>query len=217
MKRFYLIVALFLSVLIVTPAYGQLRFGVKLGANVTKLSTEIKNFEFDNSSLANFTGGVTLEWMIGGGIGVDAGALYTVKGSEYVIGDNFGEFVGELSGGVLKNTVHYIEVPINLKYKLCVPGIQRIFIPYFYAGPGFSFKVGDTVEHSGDLPFTIKNSNLEYTLNLGFGMEFIRHLNVTVQYGWGLSKASDLAFLDRVLDEVAIKSGSWTIHVGWMF
>ena len=85
MKRYSLIVILLLCIVSVMPADAKIRFGIKVGANVTKQNTEIEKFELDNTALVNFTGGVTLDWNITAGFGFDVCALYTAKGTEYVV------------------------------------------------------------------------------------------------------------------------------------
>ena len=47
MKRYSLIVILLLCIVSVMPADAKIRFGIKVGANVTKQNTEIEKFELD--------------------------------------------------------------------------------------------------------------------------------------------------------------------------
>ncbi len=222
MKRIFTIFLLVVAFLAVPAAQAELRFGVKLGANVTNTDLDLGDIKFDGSNLANFTGGVTAEWIIAAGFGFDVSAMYTAKGTEFTIGDNvlngiLGNFLGENSQ--LKNTVHYIEVPVNLRYKLQITGVEDIIAPFVYAGPSFAFKVGESVK-VGDHKLTsenIENSEIDYAFNLGLGAEIIKHLQVAVQYGWGLNSSSDYKFLDKLVDETAVKSGAWTVTVGWYF
>lgn len=217
MKKVIAIAIVMLTVAVL-PTQGQLRFGVEVGANMSNLSADIREFEFDESTLTNFTGGVKLEWIISRGVGFDVGAYYLAKGTEYKI-NGAGNFPDQFTTTLMKNTAHYVEVPVNLKYKLCIPAIEHIFIPYVYAGPSFAFKVAESTKSGSDNNslVEVKNSKVDYALNLGLGMEFIEHLNVRVQYGWGLDKTADLTIFDRVINEVSFKSGTWSVAVGWMF
>ena len=219
MKKIVTILLLAVAVIAAPMAQAELRFGVKLGANVSKASANIEEFKFDGSALTNFTGGITAEWIMIAGFGFDVSALYTAKGSSYTIGDDFGGFLDNLAGTTLKNKVHYIEVPVNLKYKLQIPAIKKVFAPYVYLGPSFAFKVGESVE-IGDKSLNsneVENSSVDYAFNLGLGFEVIEHINLSVQYGWGLNSSSDFKFLDKIVDEASVKSGAWTVTVGWMF
>ena len=228
MKKILSIVLIAVALVAAPSAHAQLRFGAKVGANFSNLSWDnAKSLDFKGTSLTNFTGGVTAEWIFIAGFGVDASVMYTAKGTQYEISDNV---VGDAASAafnsifgtteVVKNTIHYIEVPINLKYKLQLPGVEKIVAPFIYAGPSFAFKVGEsikglgeTVKNSGNL---IKNKDFDVAINLGIGVEVIKHVNLAVQYGWGLGTASEIGFGDVVSINKA-KSGAWTITLGYMF
>lgn len=219
MRKIITIVLMSIAVLAAPIAQAQFRVGVKLGANVSKSSADIDKLKFDGSAITNFTGGVTAEWIIAAGFGFDVSAMYTAKGTEYVIGENLGGALNNLAGVVLTNEVHYIEVPLNLKYKLQIPAVKKIFAPYVYLGPSFAFKVGESIE-IGDKNLSsneVDNSSIDYAFNLGLGFEVIQHINLSVQYGWGLNSSSDFNFLNKIIDETSVRSGAWTVTLGWIF
>lgn len=219
MRKIITIVLMSIAVLAAPIAQAQFRVGVKLGANVSKASADIDKLKFDGSAITNFTGGVTAEWIIAAGFGFDVSAMYTAKGTEYVIGENLGGALNNLAGVVLTNEVHYIEVPLNLKYKLQIPAVKKIFAPYVYLGPSFAFKVGESIE-IGDKNLSsneVDNSSIDYAFNLGLGFEVIQHINLSVQYGWGLNSSSDFNFLNKIIDETSVRSGAWTVTLGWIF
>lgn len=224
MKKLICIVLAAVALAAAPAANAQLRFGAKLGANFSNLSWDnAKNLDFKGTSLANFTGGLTAEWIFIAGFGVDASVMYTAKGTKYEIGDNvMGDAFESLFGTkeAVTNTIHYIEVPINLKYKLQIPVVEDIVIPFIYAGPSFAFKVGEsikglgeTVQNAGNI---IKNKGFDVAINLGIGVEIIKHVDLAVQYGWGLGTASEIGFGD-VVNVSKAKTGAWTITLGYMF
>lgn len=224
MKKLICIVLAAVALAAAPAANAQLRFGAKLGANFSNLSWDnAKSLDFKGTSLTNFTGGVTAEWIFIAGFGVDASVMYTAKGTKYEVGDNImGEAFESLFGTkeAVTNTIHYIEVPINLKYKLQIPVVEDIVIPFIYAGPSFAFKVGEsikglgeTVQNAGNI---IKNKGFDVAINLGIGVEIIKHVNLAVQYGWGLGTASEIGLGDVVNFNKA-KTGAWTITLGYMF
>lgn len=219
MKKYCVILLMLIAVVAAPMSNAQLRYGIKLGANVSNTCADFHDIKLDGTALTNFTGGVTVEWIVAGGFGLDASAMYTAKGATYTFGDNLGGLLGNLADRVLENKVHYIEVPVNLKYKLQIPAVERVIAPYLYLGPSFAFKVGESIE-LGDKSISskeIENSSIDYAFNLGLGMEIINHINLSVQYGWGLNSSSEFNFLDKIIDETSVKSGAWTITVGWMF
>ncbi len=219
MKKYCIILLTLIAVVISPMSNAQLRCGIKLGANVSNPSADFKDIKLDGTALTNFTGGVTFEWIVAAGVGLDASVMYTAKGVSYTIGDNLGGLLGNLADHVLENKVHYIEVPINLKYKLQIPTIEKVFAPYVYLGPSFAFKVGESIEigHTSINSKEVENSSINYAFNLGLGFEIISHINLSVQYGWGLNSSSHFNFLEQIVDDVAVKSGAWTVTVGWMF
>ena len=222
MKKISVIFMLVLAMVVAMPAQAKIRMGVKLGANVnvSDFGMDAKNFSFENTSLANFTGGVTLEWIIFAGFGIDAGAMYTARGTEYAIGADFDHVIAGLMGGTMKNNIHYIEVPVNLRYKLEIPAIEKIIAPFIYAGPSFAFKVGESVDFSKDLYkeiVDIVNNDVAYAINVGLGVEIVEKLQVAVQYGWGVGAASELKTALSEESLAKAKSGTWTITAAWYF
>ena len=226
MKRLFVIMMVAASILVAPAAQAELRFGIKAGANISNFiaNEESPKLDFSNASLANFTGGAVMEWIVWGGLGFDAGVMYTAKGTEYKVGDDIlSDIYSEVLGTetLMKATVHYIEVPINLKYRLEIPVVKDIIIPFVYAGPSFAFKVGQAVQF-GDKPLEdtkVDFSSVDYALNVGLGVEVIKHLNVAAQYGWGMGKVADtdMEILGQKIEGLDMRSGVWTVTVGWMF
>ncbi len=232
MKRILGIMMLALAVVLVPEAMAsskantdaKFRFGVKAGANVSNFITaEDSKLDFSNASLANFTGGVNIEWFFWKGFGVDAGVMYTAKGAEYKAGDDaLSDIYTDIMGtnSVMKATIHYLEVPVNVKYKLSIKGLKEIIAPFVYVGPSFAFKLGEEVS-LGDT--NIKENEIDFNavdvaLNVGLGVEIIKHLNVSAQYGWGLGTVvDDFEILGQNLGKLDLKSGVWTVTVAWMF
>ena len=133
MKKLICIVLAAVALAAAPAANAQLRFGAKVGANFSNLSWDnAKNLEFKGTSLTNFTGGIMAEWIFVAGFGVDASVMYTAKGTKYEVGDNIlGDAFESVFGTKepVSNTIHYIEVPINLKYKLQLPVVEDIVHP----------------------------------------------------------------------------------------
>ena len=224
MKKLICIVLAVVAMAAAPAANAQLRFGAKLGANFSNLSWDnAKSLDFKGTSLTNFTGGVTAEWIFIAGFGVDASVMYTAKGTKYEAGDNIGEAFESFFGTkeAVTNTIHYIEVPINLKYKLQIPVVEDIVIPFIYAGPSFAFKVGESIKCLGkkfeDADEIIKNKDFDVAINLGIGVEIIKSVNLAVQYGWGLGTASEIVGFGDVVNFNKAKTGAWTITLGYMF
>ncbi len=160
----YIVVVLL--ALCVVPTQAQLRFGVKGGVNISTVSFDKSVVDADN--LTGFQIGPMIEaTMPLLGVGFDLGVLYSKKGMNMD-----GEDVSS----------DYIDVPLNLKWKLGIPLVK----PYIAAGPYIGFKVG-----GDDYWTTVKNQieakSFSAGLNFGAGVELLNHLQLGVTYGLGLT------------------------------
>ncbi len=185
---------------------AQFRVGAKIGASISDFTWD-SGLDFSNSSLVNFTGGLMGEWISRCGLGFDFGAMYIAKGSKI-------SFEGDgLMQGSVQNTIHYIDIPVNLKYKIRIDGIENIIIPYLYAGPSFAIKVGESTK--SQIITTTSNANLDIAVNAGVGVELFKHVTASVQYGWGVTKIAEIDLAGKNYD--SLRSGVWSITVGFMF
>ena len=199
-------------VAIAVPASAQFSFGIKAGAKINEIPENISVFEFDDC--AGFTGGVMAEVMLPiVGLGVDASLMYSYEpiSAESEFGQRETFFTG---------ANHYLEIPINLKYKLSIPAIEKFVAPYVFTGPNFSFMLSKDAPESFDQYFS--QNPVEIAWNLGIGVELFDHLQVGASYGWGLNKyISDYQILDGYIPGQYISDGnrknSWTITAAWLF
>ena len=168
---FLLTVAALLS--ISTMMNAQFRFGVKVGANIANAS-----FSSDVLDTKNVTGiqfGPSVEGMFGkGGIGFDMAVLYSQKGFK-------------ANKEKVKND--YLEVPVNLKFKLGIPLLN----PYIAFGPYASFRVnGDEnwtfKENTSAVVDQVKMQNFGAGMNFSLGLEILKRLQLGIVYGWGLTE-----------------------------
>ncbi len=194
--------------LLAMPAQAQFRFGIKAGVNISELSfstslDEAFSKTFSSDNITSFTGGVLGEYIAPFGLGADLGLLYTRKGSE-------------LEGLFSTATAHidYIEIPLNLKYRLSLPVINNIVMPFIFAGPSFSFRVADNLEEYKEV---FKSKDFEVALNVGLGIELFKHLQISGQYGWGLGDALTVMETQYTKALSNAKSRAWTITAAYFF
>lgn len=152
------------------PAQAQVKLGIKGGLNVSSVHFNKKVIGKDN--VTGFNIGPMMEVMAPVmGIGFDAALLYSQRG------------IGLKSEDDLKND--YIDVPVNLKWKFGLPLVKG----YLAAGPYIGFRVGgdkfwDIPESIGD---QLKAKSFNAGVNLGAGVELVRHLQVGFNYTLGLT------------------------------
>ncbi len=206
MNKRIILIAL-VALLTIGTASAQLRFGVKAGVNVDNL--KVSNLKeaagiFDADNNCGFTGGVTMEYIAPVvGIGFDLSLMYAHLKAK--MEDN-----GKM-GTVGKN---YLEIPLNLKYKLGIPVISRIIQPMVYTGPSFAFKLDKSVFSN------IKTKTTQIGWNLGIGVELFKHLQINGGYTFGINNVAK--YIGPVennfnLENVKLKNNYWTITAAYMF
>lgn len=206
MRNLKRIIVALIAMSICFAADAGLRFGVKAGINVDNLHFNNKLFDADNR--CGFTGGVMTEFMIPVvNIGFDLSLMYTrMNGRDYVVTENSNGVLNteEISAG--KN---FIELPLNVKYKLSLPVLESVVKPYIYTGPSFAFKLDkNTLDYW-------KTKTCQVAWNIGIGFEFFKHLQVQGSYGFGINNVAKYAAIET--QKLKLKNNYWTITAGWVF
>ncbi|GAB6394189.1 MAG: PorT family protein [Bacteroidales bacterium] len=172
------------------PVQAQLRFGVKGGLNISSV-----RFDDDLVSADNVTGfhiGPTAELMVPLlGIGFDASLLYSQKVEQ-----------------------NYIEVPVNVKWKIGLPLVKG----YIAAGPYIEFRLGDKIlEGIGEIKEQWESKSFGAGLNFGAGVEVFNHLNIGFNYGLGLTNNYGNFGIDDAAQVIKGKSRVPAITVAYLF
>ena len=127
MKTIKVLIVMAIVAIASVPAQAQFKFGPKLGLTVNELHFNSSTFNSDNR--AGFTAGAMLEFtMPVAGWGFDASVMYVRRNTQWLENNN-----------VTKDNRDYIDIPINLKWKINIPLINNIVRPYLATGPSFSF------------------------------------------------------------------------------
>jgi len=161
------------------PAAAGVQFGLKVGANMAKpTGADAQDPLATIKSRVGFTGGIFLAFNFGKVVTIQSEVLYTMKGATYVaLDDSYTD----------KLYADYIEIPLLLKLKIPLPGIQ----PFVFAGPSVGFKLSDKIEENGlpDPEFIFKNN--DYGAIFGAGFNLGRSFMIDVRYSLGLQKVLD--------------------------
>ena len=181
---------------------AQVRLGVKGGLNIASVHFSTDVLQSDN--VTGFQIGPMIEGSLPlVGLGFDAAILYAQKGLET---KNVG---GEKT--TLKND--YIDVPVNLKWKLGLP-IMKV---YLAAGPYVGFRVGGNKiwELPGSMVDQVKTKSFSAGLNFGAGVELISHLQVGLNYGLGLTNNYSMESLSLTKSDG--KNRGWSVTAAILF
>ena len=208
MKKIFSL-ALLSFMMMAMPANAQIKFGLKGGVNVTSMS--FSNEVFDASNRTGFFIGPTVKIQLPlVGLGIDASALYDQREAKIKVGD-------VETGSSVKQQA--IAVPINLRYGWGLSSLANIFL---FAGPQFSFNVGDKdVELDGTKgTWNLKNSN--FSVNVGAGVTILKHLQLSANYNIACGKTGDAAW-DQVTEALSKEKKSrgrfnaWQIGLAYYF
>lgn len=199
LKNLIAVVVVAVAAVAATPAQAQFRFGPKVGLNVNKLHFNESTFSGTNNS--GFTAGAMAEFtapIIG--VGVDLSVMYVRRTAEFMR-ENARQF----------DRRDYIDIPLNLKWKLNIPIVNNIIRPYLTTGP--SVAVLTSRKAISDL----RNKKCDVAWNFGFGVELIKHLQVGASYGLGLTKAFKTVGVIGEGAGIEGKNRYWTVTAAYLF
>ena len=204
MKKFLTVVVLFAALMTAVPAKAEVKFGLKGGLNLTSMSLDAN--AISKSNQAGFFIGPTVKFTLPiVGLGIDASALYDQR-------------KGKVDDLDVKQ--QSIQIPINLRYGIGLGSTASI---YFFAGPQFGFNVGgktvsETINNISE-EWTFKDSN--FSINVGAGLMLLSHLQVSVNYNFGIGKTGDYQKVTVNNVTQAFKNDSkmnaWQIGVAYFF
>ena len=178
MKKILSVTLLAVAMVIAMPANAQLKFGLKGGLNINKVSFSQSDIKSDNQT--GFFVGPTVQFASPLGIAVDGSVLYDQRNVKM-----------EEGGSEMTKHLNYIDIPINIRYNV---GIGSLAGVYFATGPQFSFNLDGKTFNLKDLGETSNQYELkksEFGWNLGAGVRLLGHLEVGYNYCFPLGKTSE--------------------------
>ena len=205
MKRIITLVVLAVAMTMTTQAQG-IKFGVKGGLNITKMSFSKDVFQSDNKT--GFFVGPTLKISLPAGFGVDIAALYDERSADVTGGYKTEEskLVVNTDGETIKQKS--IQVPVNLRYNI---GFSSLAGLYLALGPQFGFPVADKVFDTDFGEYRLKDANL--SINFGAGVYVLGHLEIGLTYNLAAGKSGEF----KNWDDVDTHNHAWQISAAYYF
>jgi len=192
-----LILVLVAAVALTAPANAGFRIGPRIGAAVNTLRFDKSILDGENK--VGFTGGLQAEITLPLSFAVDASVLYVRRSIEATSTDK--------SDNISVNR-DYIEVPLNIKWKIGVPVISNIVRPYIFTGPDFAFLTSKEAINDA-----LESKKVDVSWNFGFGLELIDHLQISASYGLGITKLENT----NPNDAINGRNNFWTVTAAWLF
>lgn len=211
MKRFFTLIVLVAAMAVTVQAQG-VKFGVKGGLNITKMSFSEDVIKSDNQT--GFYLGPTLKFSLPlVGLGVDVAALYDQRSAEVASAVSS----AQTSNSTEKITQKSINIPINLRYNIGLGGAAGI---YLAAGPQFGFNVGDKeIKLDNYSEYTMRSSN--FSVNLGAGVFLLKHLEIGFSYNIALGKTGEVESVGGVVSDayknIDSRANAWQIGAAIYF
>ena len=171
------------AILFTAPASAQVKFGVRGGVDVTSL--KFNKSVFDESNRAGFYIGPTMKFSLPViGLVVDASAVYDQRSAKVT------EESTASKGTEISLDQKQIAIPVNLRYSIGLGSLANVF---FFAGPQVAFNVGGKdFQWTKGSNYALKKSN--FSINLGFGVTALKHLQVSANYNVACGKTADVTW-----------------------
>jgi hypothetical protein len=197
MKKILLLMAI---VAVCFGANAQSKFGVKGGINFSSMTFKNNGVGLDTKMILGIHIGVLMERQFNNGFYLQPGLLLSTKGTKWDFNDNDFEY----------NTT-YLELPVNLGYKVELNGAKLLLA----GGPYFAYGISGEVKSGGktaDIEWgSGKDKDLkpfEAGLNLSTGVE-VQKFQFTLQYGVGFNNIAN--------EEGTIKNKVFGISAAYIF
>jgi opacity protein-like surface antigen len=190
MKKILTLVVLFAVVTMTAQAQG-VKFGVKGGLNITKMTFSEDVYKSDNQT--GFYIGPTVKISLPLGFGVDIAALYDQRSAKVEDTD-----IKQKS----------LNIPVNARYNIGLGNKAGI---YLTAGPQFGFPVSDKVYDTEVGEYRLKDANL--SINFGAGLTLLGHLEIGFTYNLAAGKSGEFTGYD----DVDTHNNAWQIGAAFYF
>jgi len=189
-----------------------LRIGVKAGVNLAKAA-----FNTDAVKPDNFTGfqvGPIIEYASFTGFGVDAALLYSESGIKFTEGFTITKY---------NEKVNTLDIPIQLKQKF---SFAKKLGCYWSAGPYISFILNTqgTINQNYNMVITEwKSKQFGVGVNLGAGLELLKHLQIGVNYQIALNNdyRNNISVInykgDLLFSGIKAKTRIWSLTASYFF
>jgi hypothetical protein len=190
-------------------ASAQFAIGPRLGATINSMKFNKEVADADN--LAGFTGGIQAEFTVPIiNLGFDASIMYVHRKVATEEGTN--ETIKDFLTDKNFRSRDYVEIPINVKYKIGLPIVGKIVSPYVFTGPSFAFLASKKA-----ISEAYENKTVDISWNVGVGLQLFTHLQIGASYGFGLNNT--IKAIDETISTTDIegKNKYWTVTAAYLF
>ena len=187
-----------MGIMSAAPAAAQVRFGLKGG--LTTMEMKDKSSLLDSEKHTAYSGGLMIDLNIPKvNLGLEVSALYRWENNKKI----------DRKDVISKR--HCIDIPVYARYRLAIPGVEKVVAPVVFTGPNISVLLSDKkLEVEGE-------SKTRLSWDVGAGVDLFKHVRVTASYGIGMKKAMNVVGKDYNGNAVKGKDNCWTVSAAIMF
>ena len=179
---------------------AKVKFGLRGGANITKMSFDKDVVDSKNTN--GFYLGPTVKIGLPLGFDIDGSVVYSQWKVETDV------FNANNTPIELKHKA--IDIPLNLRKGFGLGDKASVFL---FAGPQFSFNIGNKDLH--DIGWTWKESDV--SINLGVGAMLLNHIEVKANYNIPCGKTGSFNVENAVVKNISGKKKGWQIGAAIYF
>lgn len=179
---------------------AKVKFGLRGGANITKMSFDKDVVDSKNTN--GFYLGPTVKIGLPLGFDIDGSVVYSQWKVETDV------FNANNTPIELKHKA--IDIPLNLRKGFGLGDKASVFL---FAGPQFSFNIGNKDLH--DIDWTWKDSDI--SINLGVGAMLLNHIEVKANYNIPCGKTGSFNIENAVVKNISGKKKGWQIGAAIYF
>lgn len=207
-------------VLFATSGYSQIAIGPEAGVNFAHVMVNNKDvYKGASGSMSAMRIGAIADIPLRGRLHLQPGIFYSRKGRRDKTVDSLGV------GGIYRELVDYIEVPVNAAFQLKIGKLGEAFIA---AGPYLAYAFTARVKNDfpgapetswdlfsntiGNMPSHPRKKRLDYGMNLSIGFRTNFGFFVRAQYAIGLANTANVDS-----DLMTIKNRGISVSLGCLF
>ncbi len=212
-KHIYL---LFAMLVCTSGTFAQL--GIKAGVN---MANQIKSFSrediaagFNSNNLTGYQIGLVYQAMPKKtGLGVELGALLSQKGSAF-------QFTNDITASIIEGykELNYLEVPLNLRYRISLGIIGVYGFGGLYGGYALNGKtVDETNNETTNETFPELIDRIDYGYNFGAGVELFNKIQFGAAWSQGIKNTINTQSINDPTEPTSATNRVFSVNLVYLF
>lgn len=218
-SKFFITFLLFVTTVFASQAQLGVRVGVNMASEITSFNQESLKNSFKTENLTGYQVGLVYQAHMKNGLGFETGLLLAQKGSVYKI-DNAETPTGNFVKAYKE--LNCINIPLSLRYRYSFGPIGVFALAGLYGDYALNGKtVVEAVNNQLESKESFKDfsSRLDYGYTLGGGVEFIKKIQLGVNWSTALQKKDPSDGFQQVIKDFQPQTQSrvFSVNLTYIF